>query len=56
MRDEAMMMAFDGWINQPENGRVPGYWAMLAFAAGWEARGEAMQAGASPDQDQEKKG
>jgi len=33
-----MLNAFDTWINQPTQGRVPAYWAMLAFEAGWIAR------------------
>jgi len=34
---EQMLKAFDDWIRLAENGRMPAYWAMIAFSAGWKA-------------------
>jgi hypothetical protein len=35
---DQMLKAFDDWLRNEAPCQTPGYWAMLAFAAGWAAR------------------
>jgi len=40
---DAILKAFDDWIRLAVNGRMPAYYAAIAFEAGWMARDKAGQ-------------